>query len=420
MFTLTRRIGVSVLFGLVVWGLRGSEARAQENPYFRMGGMGTTTTGGGTGLGGGISPYTGPNPIGTMSSSPTAGLSWSRGAFNSPWGYPPIPLGGTFGSYPYSPYSPYSPYYPYSPYGGWFESLSVNPDFGGYLSGSASVINAQGNFMVSAQQSRLIKEQVSREKWANRLRVFEEWLYEREKTPTRADEQARFDKVQLGMARLGSDLGAISSGKALNDLLKHLDKVPENAVPAGQFTLNEDVLNKINVSPPLANGNSGLLKNEGKLSWPQALMGADFKEVREKLNSLLPDAIRQAAAESKVGNTSYTDIDNAVKAAYGLLQQKIKDMPLNQFNDGKRFLNQLEDGVKILAQPDVGKYFNGEYTAKGQTVPDLIKNMKKNGLKFKPATGGDDAAYFALFQALLAYDMATQSQLAAEPKPPEK
>src|SRR5262245_45206150 len=285
MSNLTRRIGGWVLFGLVAWALSGSQASAQvANPYFRVGG-GLT----GFGLGAG-NPYAGfPgggvgfSPFGfgaaSMSSAPlaTAAFGSGYGGFGG-YGFP-----GGFGGWGWG--------FPYS--------LYPNPDFGGYLSGAASVINSQGNYMVSAQQSRLIKEQVNREKIDNRRRVFEEWLYEREKTPTLEDERARFDKLQLTRARGGSEPGEIVSGKALNDLLKHLDKVPDNVVPAGQFTLSDDVLNKINVSPPSVNGNIGLLKNEGKLSWPQALMGPEFKEQREKLNSLLPDAVRQAAAESK-------------------------------------------------------------------------------------------------------------------------
>src|SRR5262249_32793346 len=59
-------------------------------------------------------------------------------------------------------------------YGYGYYSLYPYVDFSGYLTGAASVINSQGNYMVSAQQSRLIKEQVNREKIENRRRVFEQ------------------------------------------------------------------------------------------------------------------------------------------------------------------------------------------------------------------------------------------------------
>src|SRR5262249_49729903 len=163
----------------------------------------------------------------------------------------------------------------------------------------------------SAQQSRLIKEQVNREKIENRRRVFEQWLYEREKTPTVEDDRARFQAVQLSRARLGFEPGEISSGEALNDLIKHLDKVAENLGPAGQFTLADEVLSKINVSPAQSNGNIGLLKNDGKVTFPQALAMPEFKEPREKLGSLLPEAVRQAAGGNKVDTQLYKEISLA-------------------------------------------------------------------------------------------------------------
>ena len=45
----------------------------------------------------------------------------------------------------------------------------------------------------------------------------------------------------------------------------------------------------------------------------------------------------------------------------------------------------------------------------GKTVAELIKNMTADGLRFAPATQGDDGAYRALHNALNAYDSGIMS-----------
>ena len=41
-------------------------------------------------------------------------------------------------------------------------------------------------------------------------------------------------------------------------------------------------------------GNIALLKNEGRLNWSGVLGGAEYKEQRERINSLAQAAVRQA------------------------------------------------------------------------------------------------------------------------------
>jgi hypothetical protein len=83
-------------------------------------------------------------------------------------------------------------------------------------------------------------------------------------------------------------------------------------------------------------------------------------------------------------------------------------MTPTQYVDARRFLNQLEDALTALQQPDVQNFFNGRWAAKGKTVGDLVKYMADNGLRFAPATQGDEAAYRMLQQRLAAYNMALE------------
>jgi hypothetical protein len=53
----------------------------------------------------------------------------------------------------------------------------------------------------------------------------------------------------------------------------------------------------------------------------------------------------------------------------------------------------------------VASYFTEKFAAKGKTVPELLQFMASKGLKFAPATGGDEAAYSALYNYLVSYSL---------------
>jgi hypothetical protein len=76
------------------------------------------------------------------------------------------------------------------------------------------------------------------------------------------------------------------------------------------------------------------------------------------------------------------------------------------------FLAELKDSAALLAQPDVGGYYRGDYAAKGATVRELAGHMAAKGLRFAPAAPGDEPAYRAVRRALAQYD--TRTRAAAE------
>jgi hypothetical protein len=166
-----------------------------------------------------------------------------------------------------------------------YGSSSYDP-FAGYLSGGASVINGQGHFEGSQQQANLLREQVRSEQAANRRKVFDEYLYEREKTPSAEDERQKSQQERLERSRNNPPLTEIRSGQALNDLLADLQKLPARGGPpvldTAELPLNEDGLKRINVTASNG-GNAGLLKAEDGVRWPVALTGEDFKAERERL-----------------------------------------------------------------------------------------------------------------------------------------
>jgi hypothetical protein len=421
MFSSFKRIGVAALLGLAAMGSVVPEVRAQS-PYFQVrpgltlqqyaynvatvrAAFGLPTMGNNPYVAG-FNPYVGAaynpgigaayNPYASLYSNPymsTATLSTNPYGTGSP---------GSDGS------SGYNPYYP---------SYYENP-YGSYLRGGADVINAQGKFMVSEQQSRLLHEQVRAERVANRKRIFDEYLYERERTPS-VEQLREEDRIlQRDRSRNNPPLTEVYSAKALNDLLVDLQKlqgiaaITTNPQRVPQFPVDEDTLKRINLSSVKGGGNIGLLKNDGRLNWPVGLARADFKEERDRLTSLAQEAVSQVGANTRVDAGTLQQMGNDVDKLQNQLSKEVRDLPPSQYIEAKQFLNSFEDAVKALRQPDVGNYFSGKYAPKVKNVGELVDFLTKNGLQFAPATPGDQSAYAALHRALAAYDFAVQGPTA--------
>jgi hypothetical protein len=316
----------------------------------------------------------------------------------------------SLGSNAYGGSPGYDPYYNPYMYG------SYDP-YSGYLRGGADVINAQGRFMVNTQQAYLTREQVRSEHVATRRKIFDEYLYEREKTPTPEDERQRHQLEQLNRSRNNPPVTEIWSGKALNDILADLRKLPAKPAQAGQLVnvqqlpLDEEALKHINVTQGA--GNIGLLKNEGRLKWPVALNVPDFKEQRERINSLTQAAVRQAEFNGHVDPGTLPQLSSDVDSLQRQLRKNGGDLPFATYTEAKGFLNNLDEALAALRQHDVGNYFTGKFALKAKTVPELVDFMTKQGLQFAPAVPGDEGAYVALQQALANYDLAAQAQTAS-------
>jgi hypothetical protein len=340
-----------------------------------------------------LSPYAlGYNPYGSpLTSSPYTGLAASNP--HAAYTAPPTSL---------NPYSN-SPYYG-SPY-------SKDP-YAGFLRGSADVINAQGRFALLQQQALLVNEQLKAQRLANQSKAFDEYLYEREKTPTPQDERDRTQQQELRRALNDPPVTEIWSGKALNDLLCELQKKAARVVlatsPGPKELLGPDMLNSVNLTSAHRGGNIGLLRNGGRLNWPSAVRGAEFKPARERLSILAQDAVNEASFNNRVDPGSLKQMKEDLDRLQRQLSQNVRDLPPSEYIEAKRFLSDLGDALRVLGQPDAVSYLNRKYAAKGTTVPDLVKYLTDNGLQFAPAVAGDEAAYIALHRALAAYAQSLQ------------
>jgi hypothetical protein len=150
------------------------------------------------------------------------------------------------------------------------------------------------------------------------------------------------------------------------------------------------------------------------LTWPVALSSIDFKEDRERINSLVRDAVSQAGFNGQVDSGSISQLITDTDRMRTRLRKTGTDLPPSLYIDANVFLNNLDDAIRALQQPDVGSFFTGKYALKAKTIPELVNYMTAHGLQFAPAVPGDESAYLALQQALAAYDRAVNPNIEKE------
>jgi hypothetical protein len=297
-------------------------------------------------------------------------------------GFQPPVFNNTF----YNP-NPYTSYY--SPYGS-------------YLSGTADVINSYGNLELQLQQKKLMQEDVRRSKMDTRRKAFDQYLYERKKRPSYEDDRELARQRRVRRAMNNPPATEIWSGSALNTLLTAIQKKQNQGIPSRQIALSEDILSKINVTTGAMEGSFGALRNGGKPNWPFQLTEKVFKAGVNKIDELGPKAYEQAQS-GKVDGDLIRQMLATVDGLQKRLKKNIENMSPGDYIASKRYLSDLEKAVNLLGSPNIANYASRKWSAQGDTVAELVKGMTQKGLKFAPATRGDEAAYTALHSALVAY-----------------
>ncbi len=302
----------------------------------------------------------------------------------------PATSGAQFSSVPIT-----TPSYPWNPY------PNYNGVYGGFLSGAADVINSQGQFMVSQQQAYQMREQVRQAKIDTRRKNLDEYLYERAVMPTTEDERERARLENLRRSRNDPPITEIWSGKALNDLLLGIQQQFARNIQGPKVPLDPYVLERINVTGSQTGGSLGLIR-DGRLTWPLAFRANEFNGARQQLDQLASKAYRQAQSGAVDGDT-IQGMTAAVDSLAKQLKRNIDEISANDYIKAKRFLNDLTDAITVLQDPNASKYLTQKWTARGNTVGDLTRDMTSQGLKFAPAVTGDEAAYVALHRDLVQY-----------------
>lgn len=295
---------------------------------------------------------------------------------------------------------PYGGYYPY-----------YQDPFSGYLSGAAQVIQAQGQFMMQQEQAMTLREQRRHMQIDTHRRILEEWVYERNLLANLPDPRDVERKFLLHRYLNDPPLTEIVTGEALNAILANIKKLQDKGGVGPTIHLDDALLADINLSNG-ERGNFGLLKKGGQLNWPLPLRGAAFEDDRKLFDQLSKDAVQQVEFTKKVDEGTLKRLLKASAAMHERLRESVRDLTPTQYVDAKRYLDQIDDALTSLQQPEVQNYINKKWVAKGKTIGDLVKFMGDTGLRFNGATQGDEPAYRMLQQRLAAYNMALEQQTA--------
>jgi hypothetical protein len=307
---------------------------------------------------------------------------------------------------------------PYSGYGGY--PYYGESQLGGYVRGVADVVGAVGRQMVDEQRARLIRQQVKQEQLETWKRGFDYWLYYRDRMPTAEDDRERAVQLQVRRSLNDPPVGEIYSGQSLNTLLDDLKKklIRESDFQRTPLAVDEETLGHLNLTPTQDSGNPGLLKKEGRLTWPQALRSQQFQEERATLDHLSP-----AVYEQVLGNRVDPGALDAMSAAVQGLQQRltdhIRDLTPTQYGEARRFLRDFNDAITLLKRPNSGAYFSNK-AIQGKNLGQLVQHMLDKGLRFAPALPGDEPAYLAAHRGLVVYALTANSQMVAERTENEK
>lgn len=293
-------------------------------------------------------------------------------------------------------------------YGGFYPGYGESP-IGGYMRGYADVISSVTQGMIDEQQSRMMAEQIKQVKVDTRRKQFDEWLYERNAMPTVEDDRERRRIEDIRRARNNPPSHEIWSGQALNELLTAIQQQDARNVRGPTVQVSPETVSHINVNASGSTGTIGLLRDGGKLTWPAVLQRPAFEDQRKQIDSLARKAYQQAQAGPAPGDV-IDGMTEAVNKLNDTIGAQIHSLTPTDYSRAKSYVREIESTIKMLQDPNVGNYLSKKWAVKGGTVGEVVDNMTSQGLRFAPATHGDEPAYNTMYRGMVAYLQWDQSR----------
>lgn len=294
---------------------------------------------------------------------------------------------------------------PRGPWDPWWQ-FDRDP-FAGFMHGTAEVLYASGDFAVRVQESRLINQQVQQARVDTRRKIFDQWLYERANTPTNQDERERFQRIELRRALTNPSPTELLGATPLNRILDDLKPRVTAGATGPSIPISEDVLKQINLTAKGGGaGNIGALKplkGGGTLSWPSVLLSETYQREVKLINQRTAEAVKEAEFKGQVDPSRLAELGDAISRLKARVETNVMELTSAQWIEARRFVTQLEQARLALSRLDVANSWNSKFTPRSTTVQELVQELGSKGLEFAPAVNGDEAAYMALYNALVAY-----------------
>jgi hypothetical protein len=274
----------------------------------------------------------------------------------------------------------------------------------GTINATANLTTATGQYYQQIQQAQLAQEDVRRSQLQTRQAAMEQAQYEYANRPTMAKMRTEERAAKLEFARSNPPQTTIWSADVLNTLYDNIKDVQTNyGVRGGSVPVSEQNLQRVNVTAGTTPGSIGLYRVGKPLRWPLPLLEDRFKPHRENIGKIA-DAVVKSIVSGNTDTTAQRNLLNAISQLKDEVTAATPDQSPSDNIKAMRYTNQLLDGAKALTDPNAALFLNGTWAAKGATVGDMVLGMEANGLKFAPATEGDEPFYTALYRSLLNYD----------------
>src|SRR5262245_28721137 len=139
---------------------------------------------------------------------------------------------------------------------------------GNALTGAANVISATGDLYVQQEQARILRERANQAKIDTKRMAFDQAAYERAKTPSFTEEQAKIDAIVLKRLVESPRDWEITSGYALNRIVPYINALAAQGIVGPPIPVDPQQLQYINVRVGgERNDNLGAFRNGGNLDW---------------------------------------------------------------------------------------------------------------------------------------------------------
>jgi uncharacterized protein len=149
-----------------------------------------------------------------------------------------------------------------------------------------------------------------------------------------------------------------------------------------------------------------MLRAGGQVEWPIALRGKQQQKI-DKLLASTYDAAVKNTLEPKQMKELRTEMKNLRED----MRKKCAndEIESSSYMRALDFYHALEKSIDALERPDARKELAGAYSPRARNVQELVDFMTDNGVKFAPATPGDETAYQATHDAFVRYARTAQS-----------
>jgi hypothetical protein len=269
---------------------------------------------------------------------------------------------------------------------------------------AADMLRAYSHVIKGSEEARMLHEQAEWLRLETLKKRAETRLYLESITPSWSQRQAKIDQDVLAHALDTTNPSEISSGAALNVLLRDLRKQMGKKASSSPITLGEEVLKHINIAARENHGSPALLRNDGRFTWPQALTRDEISSPEERADiAFKARDIWQHATRGNVSRKALADLSDFFERTAEKLLHHVNDISTSEYLEAKRFLQDFAAARTALGNGEAAGYIRFQnWVRDGKTIQEVVDYMVHHGLTFAPGVPGDESAYRALHSALAA------------------